>query len=131
MAELRFDPKQQPSKLSRVVKVLFCVVLFALSLANIFVLIFPVLEFAQLFHDFLGGKRLPLVTNFIIDYRWALVALDMVPALTSLLLCRLALTGRGIMVLRLFMVAALFQIIITVVALFLPLVMPSGGMSSG
>jgi type II secretory pathway component PulF len=47
--------------------------LIGLAAINVFVLLFVVPKFKMIFADALPGKPLPPVTNFILDYPFALI----------------------------------------------------------
>lgn len=103
------------------------VVLFVISAANIFLLLFIVPKFEQIFADALPGKPLPTVTNFIIAGRviLAIAALGW-PLLGTYLFRRQK--SYAVLLINIGTIWTFLQIGITVIALFMPMVGTTEGM---
>ena len=84
----------------------------------------------MIFQDALPGKPLPGATNFILDYRMALV----VAAVAWPVICAIAHQGRksyAFLLINIGIICFLFEIGITIIALFMPMVGTTDGMAPG
>jgi hypothetical protein len=104
-------------------------ILFLFCAANIFLMLFIVPKFEQIYKDALAGSGpLPPLTAFIIHARSAIALIDLVwPILGSVLIWQKK--PYAILWINLGIIGLFLQVGITVVALFTPMVGYHGGMS--
>jgi type II secretory pathway component PulF len=122
------DPEQEQGEGSRSTKTkrfwigVSLIILFLFSAANVFLLLFIVPKFEQIFADTLPGRPLPTVTEFIITGRIviAIVTLGW-PILGAILLRQRK--SSAILWINIGIVWTFFQIGITTIALFIPMTM--------
>ena len=104
------------------------VILITISAACIFTLCFIVLKFEQIYADAMPGKPLPGLTLLVLGSRFPLIAINALWPLAGIVL--LMRNHRSTMIwLNLGTVLGLIELIVTVVALFLPMVSHIVGMS--
>jgi len=125
------DLNQKYNQLARAMKLGFLAILFGISFFNILGTIFLVPKFEQIFHDMLGGKPLPVLTTFVIGAHEVWIFVSLALPLAGVLICRLSSPERAVTVIAAATAAALAQTVITVFALFLPLISIIQTMSSG
>ncbi|MGB8354388.1 MAG: hypothetical protein WCD79_10900 [Chthoniobacteraceae bacterium] len=116
------DSKQKPSLSGVIRRSGFCITLIVGSLINAFVMIFIAPKFGDIFHDMLGGKPLPPVTSFILEYHMVLAALSMALPVIGVMFCLFASSTRAFVTLCVLTLVTFVQIAVTVFALFMPLI---------
>ena len=120
------DPQQQQPKESHITKPngfwtgfsLGTLVVF--SALDIFLLLFIVPKFEQIFADALPGKPLPTVTEFIITARIALVMIALGWPILGALLVKLQ-KRHAILWINVGTIWTIFQIVSAVIALYMPM----------
>lgn len=121
------EPTQEQGKESRSTETkqfwikVSLVILFILSSGNIFLLLFIVPKFEQIFADALPGRPLPGITEFIFTARIAIALIDLSwPILGTILLRQQK--SYAILWINLGIVWTFLQVGSTVIALFMPMV---------
>jgi len=104
------------------------VILFLFSAANIFLMLFIVPKFEQIFADALPGAPLPTITVFIISVRIALAIAALGWTILGSFLVWLR-KPTAILWINIGILCLFLEIGITIYALILPMFMPAGGMS--
>ena len=95
-------------------------ILFVVSAANLFLLLFIVPKFKQIFADALPGKPLPNITEFILMARMGLVFVALAWPIVATFLVRLQMR-HAILWIFVGTLWTVLQIGITVIALYLPM----------
>jgi hypothetical protein len=114
MGDLKQERKQFWIKVS-------LVILFFFSAANVFLMLFIVPKFEQIYADALPGKILPPLTQFIITTRIAIAFIDLCwPVLGTFLIKQKK--PSAILWINLGLIVTFLQVGITVIALFKPMV---------
>jgi hypothetical protein len=134
-AEAMSHPRQDQGKVPHVATDQFWVgvsmgILFLFSAANIFVLLFMVPKFEQIFADTLPGKPLPTVTEFILTARVGLGLINMFWLIFGSVLVRQQ-KRYAILWINVGTIWNIFQIVSTTIALFMPMISTNVGMGEG
>ena len=90
-----------------------------LVLVNLYVIVFLIPRFSEIFHDMIGNRPLPAFTSAVVYCRWMLAAFDCVCMLTAIFGVLKRMSPRYVYAL---LVLLFTQIPFTVFALFLPLI---------
>jgi hypothetical protein len=104
------------------------VILFILGVGNIFLQIFIIPKFEQIYKDALPGMQLPPLTEFIITARFALAIIDLGWPILGSFLVRLQ-KPYAILWINIGIIWTFLQIIITTIALFKPMISIETGIS--
>ena len=103
-------------------------ILHVFSLANIFLLVFVVPKFGQIYADALPGKPLPVATSMILDGHLVILILNLAWMIFCIVLAR-SQSRRANLCTNLGTVWNILQAGITVIALYMPMVGDLTGMS--
>lgn len=114
-------PAQQAGSPARAMKIGLMVILFVVFCLNGFCTTFVIPRFEQIYQDMLGGRPLPAVTFFMVRHHGSLFVLDL--ALLLGFLAALATKNRtqSVLIIIALIGIGIAQLMVMVIALFLPL----------
>lgn len=104
--------------------------LIIISVANIYLLLFMIPKFEQIYKDALPGRQLPPLTEFIITARFALMIIALGWPILGTLLLRLQ-KPYAILWINIGIIWTFLQFGISFVALFMPMIGITGTMGGG